>query len=282
MMHIVGQLRKLVRSTVHDIQIPLEKSYVAIRGWNGREEEKYNEWRPINLPYPGVCFGSIYVDGADRFRKPTNPVMVVLYEVNSWFVQEPAEGYGEHFAPSKSPRYVPAKWFISGTPWERSPNDFAAALQRRELGQTLTLSTPLASPVVPAPISSPPQKASPVVEEAFEVEPSGNPLEILGVPPSTILDIKEEEHIGLTVSPQFSNSESDEDGYGRPKGELADLRKDYNDQLDDSLKLEHTLLKADGKVMLLTGVLRQAYNAGSHLNQGLKRKAQKKIKSKEH
>ena len=91
-------------------------------------------------------------------------------------------------------------------------------VKRRELGQTLTLSTPLASPVVPAPISSPPQKVSPVVEEAFEVKPSGSPLETLGVPPSTILEIKEKEHTGLTVSPQPSDSDSNEDGYGRLKG----------------------------------------------------------------
>ncbi|KAK0515554.1 hypothetical protein JMJ35_001588 [Cladonia borealis] len=164
-MHIVGQLRKLARSTVYDIQVPLEKSYVAIHNWNEKEKEKYNEWRSINLPYPGVGFGSIYVDEAHRLRKPTNPVMVFLRKVNSWFLQEPAEGYGEYSAPPKRPRYVLAKWFISGTPWERSPDDFAAALQRRELGQTLTLSAPLASPVVPAPISSPPRKASPVVRK---------------------------------------------------------------------------------------------------------------------
>ena len=112
----------------------------------------------------GVCFGSIYAEEAHRLRN--NPVMVFLREVNSLFLQEPAEGCGEHSAPSKRPRYVPASWFISGSPWEDSPDDFAAALQRRELGQTLTLSAPLASPVVPAPISSPPRKASPVVRKA--------------------------------------------------------------------------------------------------------------------
>ena len=53
--HIVGQLQKLGRSTVYkmcrflnDIQIPLERSCVAIRGWNEKEKEKYNEWRSID------------------------------------------------------------------------------------------------------------------------------------------------------------------------------------------------------------------------------------------
>ena len=33
--------------------------------------------------------------------------------------------------------------------------------------------------------------------------------------------------------------------------------------------LEQTLMKADGKVVLMSGVLRQAYNAVAHLNEGL-------------
>ena len=59
---------------------------------DGTERKRKNEWRTINLPYPGVCFGSIYVDEAHRLRKPSNPVMVFLREVNSRFLQEPAEG----------------------------------------------------------------------------------------------------------------------------------------------------------------------------------------------
>ena len=53
--HIVGQLRKLGRSTVYkmcrylyDIQVPLEKSYAAIRRWNEKEKEDYDSWRSIN------------------------------------------------------------------------------------------------------------------------------------------------------------------------------------------------------------------------------------------
>ena len=53
--HMDMQLRRLGRSTVykicrylHDVSFPLEKSYVAIRNWNEKETEKYDEWRSIN------------------------------------------------------------------------------------------------------------------------------------------------------------------------------------------------------------------------------------------
>ena len=53
--HIVGQLQRLGRSTVYkmcrylyDVQFPLEKSYVAIRRWNEKEKEKYDEWRSVD------------------------------------------------------------------------------------------------------------------------------------------------------------------------------------------------------------------------------------------
>ena len=68
--HMDGQLRKLGRSTVYkmcrylyDIQIPLEKSYVAIRGWNEKEEENTMDGVPsthtaciprTSLPKPTV------------------------------------------------------------------------------------------------------------------------------------------------------------------------------------------------------------------------------------
>ena len=52
--HIIEQLRKLGRSTVYkmcrylyEIQIPLEKSYVAIRRWNEKEKQNYKEWQSI-------------------------------------------------------------------------------------------------------------------------------------------------------------------------------------------------------------------------------------------
>ena len=93
-------------------------------------------------PYPAVYFGSIYVDEAHRLRKTTNPVMAFLREVNSWFVQEPVDREGELSVPPQRPRYVPVKWFITGTPWERSPDDFAAALQTIEVADWSNPSSP--------------------------------------------------------------------------------------------------------------------------------------------
>ena len=73
----------------------------------------------------------------------------------------------------------------------------------------------------------------------------------------------------LTVSPEPSNSDPDKDEYGKLKRELADVKKDYLNELDSSLTLEQTLIKADGKVVLISGVLRQAYNTIAYLNEGL-------------
>ena len=53
--HMDVRLRKLGRSTIykicrylHDVSFPLDKSYVAIRNWNEKETEKYDQWRSIN------------------------------------------------------------------------------------------------------------------------------------------------------------------------------------------------------------------------------------------
>ena len=59
--------------------------------------------------------------------------MEFLREVNTWFMQEPTQGEGPESVPPRRERYVPVKWFVTGTPWERSPDDFAAALTTVEV-----------------------------------------------------------------------------------------------------------------------------------------------------
>ena len=100
--------------------------------WSWDEVDENEAPQTWSQPYPAVYFGSVYVDEAHRLRSKTNPVMAFLREVNDWFVQEPAGGKGELSIPPTRPKYVPVKWFITGTPWERSPEDFAAALQTIE------------------------------------------------------------------------------------------------------------------------------------------------------
>ena len=58
--------------------------------------------------------------------------MKFLREVNTWFMQEPKKGETIESIPLRRERYVPAKWFVTGTPWERSPDGFTSALQTIE------------------------------------------------------------------------------------------------------------------------------------------------------
>ena len=44
-------------------------------------------------------------------------------------MQELEKGETIESIPPRREKYVPAKWFVTGTPWERSPGDFASALQ---------------------------------------------------------------------------------------------------------------------------------------------------------
>ena len=48
-------------------------------------------------------------------------------------MQEPTQGKGPESVPTRRERYIPVKWFVTGTPWERSPDDFAAALTTVEV-----------------------------------------------------------------------------------------------------------------------------------------------------
>ena len=58
--------------------------------------------------------------------------MKFFREVNTWVMQEPEKGETIESIPPRRERYVPAKWVVTGTPWERSPDGFASALQTIE------------------------------------------------------------------------------------------------------------------------------------------------------
>ena len=77
--------------------------------------------------YPAVCFGSIYVNEAHRFQRHVNQVVAFLRHINGWSQYELVEAHGKVSGAPKQARYIPAKWFVTGTSWERSPDEFAAA-----------------------------------------------------------------------------------------------------------------------------------------------------------
>ena len=108
-------------------------------------------------------------------------------------------------------------------------------------------------------------------EDALSGNSSARKKRTPALKPSIEKPIKvEEDHtIRILTESSESSSDSDEDEYDRLKEELAGVKKDYIDGLSSSLALEEMLAKADGKVVLMSGVLRQAYNAINHLNEGL-------------
>nr|AUW31013.1 hypothetical protein [Cladonia uncialis subsp. uncialis] len=113
-------------------QHPMTLSKLKIeKAWEWQQLDPKTPKNPANwvISYEAVCFGSIYVDEAHRLRNATNPVMEFLREVNTWFMREPTQGESPKSVPPRRERYVPVKWFVTGTPWERSPEDFASALQ---------------------------------------------------------------------------------------------------------------------------------------------------------
>lgn len=73
--------------------------------WEGLDSRKPEdtEMQPFSLEYPALSLE------AHRLRKPTDPIISFLREVNSWSQQEPRKSNGERSAPTNRARYVPTK-----------------------------------------------------------------------------------------------------------------------------------------------------------------------------
>ena len=102
-----------------------EFEYTTVRKTENGEEEQVSKTRPALA----VCWASVSLDEAHTLQRPSNFVMKSIAGMDRWFyLQHEHIKDPNAFLPINDANSIPIKWFLTGTPWERSPLNMEAHL----------------------------------------------------------------------------------------------------------------------------------------------------------